>query len=90
MKLKTYTEEGIPVLGRLNIHVSNGTQKAQLVVVAGDGLTLLGRNWLKYIRLDWKSIHQIAVDDTTPRELTTLLNKFEELFSSELRTIKNY
>ena len=53
--LKTYTDECIPVLGQLNVHVRYGEQRAPLVllVVAGERPTLLGWNWLKYIQLDW-------------------------------------
>ncbi len=92
IKLKTYTEERIPVVGQLHVHVSYGTQKAPLVllVVAGEGPTLMGRNWLKYIRLDWKSIHQITSDSPKSSELRHLLDKYEEIFNDELGTIKNF
>ena len=72
--LKTYTGEHIPVQGELRVHVRYGEQCASLVllVVAGDGPTLLGRNWLKYIQLDWKAIHAVS-DAETSHELTDLL-----------------
>ena len=45
--LKTYTDEQIPVIGQLNVHVEYQQQRAALVllVVARDGPALLGRNW---------------------------------------------
>ena len=56
--LKTYTDEPIQVKGQLNVHVSykGQTSPLKLVVVNGAGPNLFGRNWLKYIRLDWHRI----------------------------------
>ena len=49
--LKTYTDESMEVRGTLNMWVKYGDQKEKLVlvVVEGNGPSLLGRNWLKYI-----------------------------------------
>ena len=54
--LKTYTDQFMKVTGQLHVQVSYGSQMAPLilVVVAGNGLSLLGQNWLKYLQLDWK------------------------------------
>ena len=86
--LKSYTAERIPVLGQLNVHVHYGDQRARLVllVVAGDGPSLLGRNWLRYIQLDWKEIH--AVSKTT--KLDELLHQNSALFKDELGKIEQY
>ena len=56
--LKTYTDEQMKVIGQLNVRVKYGDQeeKLVLVVVGGDGPSLFGRNWLKYLRLDWGKI----------------------------------
>ena len=58
IQLKTYTDQHIKVVGQLHIHVSYEGQRYSLVllVVKGDGPALLGRNWLRYIRLEWKYI----------------------------------
>ena len=60
ISLCTYTSELIPVLGQLKVEVKHkgyvGTHK--LVVVAGNGPALLGRDWLSQIRLDWASKYQ--------------------------------
>ena len=45
----------------MKVQYGDQTQKLKLVVVAGDGPTLLGRNWLKYIRLNWNSIFAVRV-----------------------------
>ena len=81
--LKTYTDEQMEVKGTLNMRVQYGDQKKKLVlvVVGGDGPSLLGRNWLKYIRLDWSSI--FAVRTARMQPLHTLLQSHQELFSEE-------
>ena len=57
--LKTYTDESMTVVGQLNVRVTYGNQeeKLVLVVVGGNGPNLFGRNWLKYLKLDWKKSH---------------------------------
>ena len=55
--MKTYSGEPLKVLGKLHVAVEYGEQHAQLPLYAGDGPTLLGRQWLGGpIRLDWKTI----------------------------------
>ena len=89
--IKTYTNEKIPVIGQLNVRVKYQQQKAALVflVVVENEPTLLGRNWLQYIQLDWKTIHTVQ-HNTSPTNLNKLLNKFDELLSNILRKITNY
>ena len=59
--LKTYIEEPMEVIGNLHVRVRYGDQEAKLVlvVVGGEGPCLFGRNWLKYIRLNWHSISTV-------------------------------
>ena len=86
--LKSYMAERIPVLGQLNAHVDYEDQRARLVllVVAVDGPSLLGRNWLRYVKLDWKQIN--AVSKKT--ELADLLQQNSDLFKDELGKIQQY
>ena len=84
--LKTYTNEPMPVLGQLHVGVCYQGQSAQFIlyVVPGNGPTLMGRNWLKYIWLDW---HRIATIHNKPIGLNDLLDKHKALFKDELRTV---
>ena len=65
-KLHTYTGEPLKVLGEITVDVQYGKQSATLplVVVQGSGPTLLGRDWLQKITLDWKGIHQVQSAST--------------------------
>ena len=76
----------MPVLGELQAKVQYGQQSKSLVliVVAGDGPSLMGRNWLQHIQLDWKSIKAIAMDGDTADTLKALLNKHDKIFKDEL------
>ena len=60
-RLRTYTGEQVQVLGSVTVHVRHGSNEGELplLVVKGDGPSLLGRNWLQSLQLDWKLIHRL-------------------------------
>jgi len=68
----------------------NGTAETlPLVVVAGKGLSLFGRNWLQAIKLDWTKLARIngvagREDQPVHRHLETLLQENQEIFKDEL------
>ena len=68
------------------VAVQSGAQAAQLpiLVVAGNGPSLLGRNWLAQLRLNWKEIHhtsgRINLQDSSRQAHTAV-------FSSQLGKI---
>ena len=86
--LKTYTDECMKVEGTLNVTVKYGnqTRKLMLVVVKGNGPSLLGRNWLKHIQLDWHNIFTLRTVKLKP--LNSLLQQHETLFSKALGKIQ--
>ncbi len=71
------------VIGQLNVHVKYGTQSAPLVlvIVNGNGPSLFGQNWLKYIQLNWEQI------TTVQTESKVLLEDHNALFKDELGSI---
>ena len=90
MTLKTYTKEQMKVLRKIEVNVEYGKQKEVLIliVVKGNGPSLLGKNWLTHICLDWKRIAAVtAVQDTN---LQSLLERYANLFKEELGTITLY
>ena len=86
-KLRTYSGEPLTVLGQQEVKVQHGEQTAQLslLVVQGEGPSLLGRNWLRVFRLDWNMIHQLSGG-----ELQELLDRHGEVFQVELGTLRGY
>ena len=60
-QLQTYTGELLEVKGTIVVTVEYQNQQAnlELAVVAGSGPSLLGRDWLQEIRLDWPRLNQI-------------------------------
>ena len=61
------------------------TKTLTLYIVPGNGPTLLGREWLQHIRLDWKAIALVTKDP-----LQQLLDKHAMLFDDTLGTMKDY
>ena len=86
--LKTYSGKRLRVVGETDIKVEYERQKASLTltVVAGDGPSLLGRNWLQLMKLNWHSIK--AVNTPKDGSLNYLLDKFSDVFMGKLGTIK--
>ena len=87
-KLRTYTGESIEVLGAANVNVSFQEQhkQLQLLVVGGNGPSLLGRDWLSQIRLNWEELHHIHQPKLT---LAAVLDKHSKVFSEELGMVRD-
>ena len=85
VQLCTYTGEKIAVKGELLVTVQNGSQvhTLPLLVMPGQGPSLLGRNWLLKLQLDWKSI--FSLQSTT---LQDILDQYSSLFQEGLGTPK--
>ena len=79
IRLKTYTGEHIVVKGIIRVHVLYQAQQAELdlLVVAGKGPSLLGRDWLENLRLDWQSI---KYSTTVADDLQEILDKHSTVF----------
>ena len=75
--LSTYTGEKIPIYGTVDVCVSAKGKSTELplTIVSGSGPTLLGRNWLNSINLDWPMINNIATE-----KYTHLLKKYSQVF----------
>ena len=86
VKLRTYTGQEIPVRGEIDVDVEHGRQHKKLVlmVTEGDGPSLLGRNWLEELRIDWKTTYAVQ----SVKTLATVLEAHAAVFRIELGTIK--
>ena len=56
-----------------------------MTVVAGDGPSLLGRDWLQHLTLNWKKINTVSKHASGK-----LVDKYGDLFKDELGTIKSF
>jgi hypothetical protein len=83
-----YNENSIPVLGSCEVKVEYQGQTAivPLVIVRGSGSSLMGRNWLNNIVLDWKSINTVI--QKSP--IKSLLNRYHDILKDSLGTLKGY
>ena len=84
--LNTYTNELVKAVGELDVVVQhNGQDKVlPLLVLPGNGVSLLGRNWLGELRLDWLRVLQFHQSSG----VQSVLAKYPELFRSELGTLQ--
>ena len=72
------------MLGRMKVKVRYGAQRARLslYVVEGHGPSLMGRDWLAHIRLEWKSIG-LASLTSGHRSVEALLEQYSEVFAED-------
>ena len=81
VKLQTYTGEPIRVCGStVQVEHNGQTTSLPLVITEGSGPTLLGRNWLEALRLDWRTIFRIGSNLT----LQQVLNQHTNVLKEEL------
>ncbi len=81
--LKSYTGQEIPVKGSLSVSVDYGGQHykdLKLLVVEGSGPSLMGRDWLRVVKLNWKMIGKIASSEgTAESHMSALQDKYQEV-----------
>ena len=67
-RLTTYTGEIIQPCGTCDVSVDYDDRHFQLplLVVPGEGPSLLGRNWLQVVQLNWRRIHQLRAVNANP------------------------
>ena len=89
VKFKTYSGEIIRAQGQavIPIEYENQSLKCTLYIIEGDRPNLLGRDCLAKICLKWEEL--FSMNNESKTNLDDLLHKFEDIFSSELGTMKN-
>ena len=87
MKLRIYAGEELEVLGAIAVSVVYQAQEEQLrlLVVAGNGPSLLGRDWLTKNKIDWRELYQVCLSSLTLQEV---LQQHTEVFKNELVTVR--
>ena len=86
--LRTYTGEEVKAVGRINIDVEHGEERKRLSLIVAHGLgpSLLGRNLLSELNLDWRDIYRI--NKLNASKLLGTLTDHEFVFRDELGTIE--
>lgn len=92
LTLATFTGDAIPLKGQVNVAVKYGSQShtLPLVIVKGDRPALLGRNWLKKIRLNWTSIFAVEGKNDQRPEVAALLQQYESVFQEGPGAIRGF
>ena len=87
-QLKTYTGESIKIIGAIDVEVVYNDQHKQLnlLVVEGEGPSLLERDWLSQIKLDWSRLNHVQT--TSKSACQEILDKHQLLCKNELGTVK--
>ena len=89
VKLRTYTGESVKVLGTVDVVVLYEGQQKELstLIVEGSGPNLLGRNWLKDVKLNWRKLFKMGTDGNRAKfKLKTLIAQYSEVFEQGLGT----
>ena len=88
-KLRTHTGEVMPIVGMAEIDVEYKGQKQcmSLLVVPGNGPSLLGRNWLRHIQLDRREVNRISTSENSVEAAHSVLQKYPDLMRDDIGTI---
>ena len=89
--LTTYTGEQLKLKGERKLKVKYGSQCKclTLYVVEGNGPCLLGRDWLREIKLDWRNIGLMSIDKDK-EQVNALLSKYDDLFKEGLSVMNMF
>ena len=92
LKLRTYTGELVRPAGVGQVDVSYEGQVLTLpiTVVKGNVPTLLGRDWLASLKLNWAELFPAKVHRLAANGVTELLSQFPTVFTDKLGCFKDY
>ena len=85
--LKGYPDNKLHLMGCCEVEVKAGEtiKQLKLIVCKGSGLSLLGRNWLEEIKLNWSQIANAnGVTQGSQPKLEKILDRYRDVFTAEL------
>ena len=59
-----------------------------VIITKGDGVALMGRDWLSTLELNWKEISQLYQTNFPKPKLEDLVQQYPAIFDGKLGTIK--
>ena len=95
VKLKTYTGETFQVSGEMKCEIvyQNKTFRLPIVIANYVGKpTLLGKNWLAQMKLDWGRVFSIKTSEQSNArdQLNVLLSKYKNKFEDSYEGVKGF
>jgi hypothetical protein len=95
VKLKTYTGETLQVSGEMKCEIvyQNKTFRLPIVIANYVGKpTLLGKNWLAQMKLDWGRVFSIKTSEQSNArdQLNVLLSKYKNMFEDSYEGMKGF
>jgi hypothetical protein len=93
--LNSYSNNRMPVLGEIEVSVKFNNQKMKLPLVVANGskVSLLERNWMKHIKLNWKQIFDVLSVRKRGETVPDVLKKYDSVFkqnADEMNNFKNF
>ena len=87
IRLQSYSKVPIPVIGccYVNVEYEGQTAEMPLLIVGGCGPTLLGRDWLSQIQLNWRQINHVH-----SASLQSVLSTYLSVFKEGLGTLQGF
>ena len=84
IELRTYTGELVDICGKINVNVSYGdsSKYLPLLIVAGTGPNLFGRDWLEHIKLNWHEVKWLS------KSHQDVIQRYPDVFKEGLGTYK--
>ncbi|KAK0070302.1 hypothetical protein Bpfe_000285 [Biomphalaria pfeifferi] len=91
VRLRTYTGEEILPLGKANVIVYNHheTKKPPLYILSKGSNPILGREWIRSLKINWSDINQLISSESCIQENINCLIKEFEVFSEGIGTVRN-
>ena len=88
--LRTYNQAKLTVLGETKVQVEYGDQFHSLMirVVKEGGPSLVGRDWLKHLQLDWKMVCNVQCSVEKDSVWQSVLSKYSNIFKPGLGMMK--
>ena len=91
VRLCSYSKQNIPVVGCCYVNiVYKGLEFTQLplFIVAGPGPCLFGREWLNFIKLNWKEM--LKINKVQNDSLQTVLSRYSNVIAEGLGTLVGF